>query len=128
MLPIFLLPLLVASQERTPCYARFDYAASEVSGRHYWHCAGAGSSAQLEECGKDEIWDKKSGLCVLGEELANGRLVKRGKESHPGEVLDREAMGEIVNIGTLFDARTSLMANGASLWNQDTIDRLLIFK
>ena len=54
--------------------------------------------------------------------------MKRGKEGHPGEVLDREAMGEIVDIGTLFDARTSLMANGASLWNQDTIDRLRTFK
>ena len=39
-----------------------------------------------------------------------------------GEVIEREALGETLILGTLFDARTSLMANGLSFWTPDTLE------
>ena len=99
-------------------------AAEEHSLQHYWYCEGYGKEVVLKTCDDTEIYDRKTGLCVVALKLRDGRLVKRAGTNDEGkniEVIEREALGETLSLGTLYDARKSLMANGVSFWNDATL-------
>ena len=129
MILLLLLQLLeaanAANSAANSCYAKFNYAANSTLGpQSYWRCSEKGAVPELSACVVGTVYDRKSGLCVEGHVRSNGRVVRRdaGVEGEMGEVIEREALGETLILGTLFDARTSLMANGLSFWTPATLE------
>ncbi|XP_063687942.1 uncharacterized protein LOC134821190 [Bolinopsis microptera] len=123
LLACCLLAGIVTAEEGKKCYGRYNYAASSVSPRHYYSCDGMGTLAKLMQCDEHQIYDRRSGLCVAGEETSDGRLVKRAEANEELKVTEREALGETVVVGTFYDARKSLVQNGASFWTKDTLKK-----
>ena len=104
------------------CYGTYNFAARDVSPRHYYSCNGVGTVAELKECAQDQIYDSRSGLCIAGEVKSDGRIVKRSEQKEELKVIEREALGETISVGSMYDARKSLVQNGASFWNKATLD------
>ena len=118
-----LLISLTVAEEGKKCYGTYNYAASNISPRHYFSCKGIGTFAKLMQCDESQIYDRKSGLCLAAEETSDGRLVKRADPKEELKVIEREALGETVSVGTLYDARKSLVQNGASFWTAATLEQ-----
>lgn len=127
MLALLVASCLVASsfsalEEGMKCYGTYNFAARDISPRHYYSCTGMGTTAVLKECAQDQVYDSRSGLCIAGEVTSSGRIVKRSEQTEELKVIEREALGETISVGTMYDARKSLVQNGASFWTKATLD------
>ena len=102
-----------AENENYECNKFIKRFGKRRSDTKYYSCESGEGNAVLKECPNGQKYDRPTSKCV---ELD---LQKRTGN----KFINRPALGEIVEIGALYDQRTDVIYNGFNMYSTNTIEK-----